>query len=161
MIVADHVVRDSIKRVISRNNGCINRNNVEQIVRDILADIHVDVGGVRAKREGYIAAIGQQLVILSEEADGAKIVRLKPGTAVEIMTDDYAQPYLVGKVVLAPEGAPYMTRIEGPDIDPDTTPIVGAYARTTILISVTNPPEKQLPTNPQASRLAGPDGAEK
>ncbi len=109
----------------------------------------------------YIAAIGQQLVILAEEADGAKIIRLKPGTTIEIMTDDYAHPFLVGKVVAAPDGAQYMTQIKGPDIDPAVTPIVGAYARTTVLLSASNPPAKHLSAGPQAARLNGSDVGQK
>ncbi len=35
MIVADHVVRDTIKRIVSRKKGRINCSDVEQNVRDI------------------------------------------------------------------------------------------------------------------------------
>ena len=156
MLISNDVVRDTIDRVLARSNGSVSRDDIDYIIRDILANVGVNIGGKTAKREGYIAGINRSLMLLVREADGSKVLPLKPGMSLEIMTDDYDHPYLQAKVVAAPDG-PYMQRIEGAEIDAATTPVIGSYARTVVQLGVTDPPDKQLSTDSQAARLAGPD----
>ena len=158
MLISNDVVRDAIDRVFARSNGSVSRDDIDCIIRDILANVGVDVGGKIARREGYIAGINRSLMLLVREADGSKVIPLKPGMSLEIMTDDYDHPYLQAKVVAAPDDGPYMQRIEGAEIDPAITPVIGSYARTVVQLGVTDPPDKQLSADPQAARLAGPIG---
>ena len=160
MIVANDVVKDVIAKVM-RDNKHPQRQDIESIVYRVLESIGVNIGGKTARRMGYITGINHSLMLLVQESDGAKVVPLKPGMIVEIATDDYDHPYLSAKVVAAPADSPYIQMLEGPEIDPATTPIVGSYARTVVQIGVTDPPNKQLSTDPQVSQLNGPDEPEK
>lgn len=162
MIVSNDVVCDAISRVIQRKKGRIARKDVEQIVRDILADVGVDVSGKTVNRAGYITGINRSLMLLVQEADGAKVVPLKPGMVVEIATDDYDHPYLSAKVVAAPADSTYIQMLEGPEIDPSTTPVIGSYARTVVQIGVTDPPAMQVTSESSApAELMGPDESQK
>lgn len=161
MVVSNDVVRDAVSRVLQRKTGRVGRKEVEHIICDILTSIGVDVAGKVAHRAGYIAGLNRSLMLLVTEADGSKVIPLKPGMLLEIATDDYTHPYLQAKVVAASPDGPYMQRIEGPEIDPTTTPIIGSYARTVCLIGVTDPPNKQLLDDSQVARLAGLAGSEK
>ena len=160
MVISNDVVKDVITKVM-RDNKHPRQQDVESIVYSILESIGVDVAGKVAHREGYIAGINRSLMLLVREADGSKVIPLKPGMNLEILTDDYDHPYLQAKVVAAPDDGPYMQRIEGAEIDAATTPVIGSYARTVVQLGVTDPPDKQLSTDPQAARLAGPAESEK
>lgn len=162
MVVSNDVVCDVISRVLRREKGRIARKNVEQIVRDILADIGIDISGKTANRAGYITGINRSLMLLVQEADGAKVVTLKPGMIVEIATDDYTKPYIQAKVVAAPPDSPYIQALEGSDIDLATTPVIGSYARTVVQIGVTDPPREQLESESSATaQLQTTDKAKK
>lgn len=161
MLISNDVVKDVITKVM-RDNKHPRRQDVECIVYRILASIGVDVGGKTANRAGYITGINRSLMLLVQEADGAKVVTLKPGMIVEIATDDYTKPYIQAKVVAAPPDSPYIQALEGADIDLATTPVVGSYARTVVQIGVTDPPREQLESESSATaQLLETDKAKK
>lgn len=64
MVVSNDVVRDAVSRVLQRKIGRVGRKDIDEIIREILASIGVDVSGKMAHRTGYIAGVNRSLVML-------------------------------------------------------------------------------------------------
>ena len=88
MYIANDDIRYAVSRILG-NKQRITRDELVDVLTRILYELQIEIGGKKTKRIGVLGEFHRQLVLISNEVDGFKLIKLQPGMHIEIMTDSF------------------------------------------------------------------------
>ena len=135
----DEAIRIELQKIDPQNGQKITRNDIKNIVTRVLTRCGIETrpGGAGIAHKGLIDRYhkGLFVAVRQPDKDGVHLYPLRPGSTVDILTDEGWQTVKV-KVNPDADADPQALRVML-DVD-DDTPVIGCFARVAGAIDTSN-----------------------